>query len=264
MARPPDPGERREDKARRKLSAAGWGHLPRRPPRSRWRCARSTPRLDLRQFARARSPSRRAVRKKLRDGGREFARSVWMRVERVRDVKLFRDGREVFHVRADDDRLAEIGRLQDVVAAALRQRSAHEDRLRPAQRAPPVRRWNRAAELREGTAAAREVRRVNATPARVSFSATMSNRSGLRGARISSSPGCAAERFRERPDHRIVFIHVARRRREAWCWRRSILGQPGLVAEIRDSGAMPAAGGVKSYFRFPPTFTRSGGAPAMT
>ena len=52
-----------------------------------------------------------------------------MRAERLRSMKLFRDGGEVFHVRTNDDGLAEIGRLQDVVAAALRQRSSHEDHV---------------------------------------------------------------------------------------------------------------------------------------
>ena len=42
-------------------------------------------------------------------------------------MEFVRDGREVFHVRTNDDRFAEIRRLQNVVAAALRQRSAHED-----------------------------------------------------------------------------------------------------------------------------------------
>ena len=79
------------------------------------------------------------------------------------------------------------------------------------------------------------------TPARFSFSATMSNRSGLRGARISRSPGTGD--LLERRDHRIVFIDVAWNRREAWCWRRSIFLPAWSRREIqRCSGAMPDGG----------------------
>ena len=44
-------------------------------------------------------------------------------------AKILRDGLEVLHVRAHDDRLAEQRRLEDVVAAAYRQRAAHEDHV---------------------------------------------------------------------------------------------------------------------------------------
>ena len=85
-----------------------------------------TPRLACAR-ARARSPSAEPSARSCVTAVGELG---WFLDERERAgvVKFFGDGREVFHVRADDDGLAEIGRLQNVVAAALRQRSAHEDR----------------------------------------------------------------------------------------------------------------------------------------
>ena len=64
-------------------------------------------------------------------------------------------------------------------------------------------------------------------------------------------------------DHGIVFIDVAGGR-----GRHGAGGDPhllpGLVQNFSDIGRdVPAAGGVKSYFKLPPTFTRSGGAPAI-
>ena len=69
-----------------------------------------------------------AVFKKLRNGACQLGRAP-NEGEGFRTMKLFRDGREVFHVRAHDDRLAEIRRLQNVVTAAHRQRASHEDNI---------------------------------------------------------------------------------------------------------------------------------------
>ena len=84
-----------------------------------------TPRLDC-ASARARCPS---ADPSARSWVTAPASSDWAlnESERSRAVKFFRDGSEVFHVRTNDDRFAEIGRLQDVVAAALCQRAPHED-----------------------------------------------------------------------------------------------------------------------------------------
>ncbi len=60
-------------------------------------------------------------------------------------AKFCRDGREVFQMRPCHDRLATSRRLQNIVAAAPRERASHEDHIGNAETGWPVRRWNRAA-----------------------------------------------------------------------------------------------------------------------
>src|SRR5258708_33761923 len=50
-------------------------------------------------------------------------------MQRVGRRELVRNLGEIFHVRADDDRLREVRRLQNIVAAALGEGSAHEDHI---------------------------------------------------------------------------------------------------------------------------------------
>ena len=106
------------------------------------------------------------------------------------------------------------------------------------------------------------LRRTKETPARASFSAAASKRSGRLGARINSSPArfsaensaITASSSSGSPAA-IGGIVLAAIQTLSGCKR-------SRNAAI--SAATPAAGGVKSYFRFPPTLTRSGGAPAAT
>lgn len=96
-------------------------------------------------------------------------------------------------------------------------------------------------------------RRVHRSPAAASFPATRSNRSGFRGARINRHP---ANRFWASMTKSSSSI----------CSSAEVLAAiqigPSAARNSSICGANPPAGAAKSYFRFPPTATNPGAAPA--
>ena len=183
--------------------------------------------------------------------------------------KFARDFGEVFHVRARDHGLSKESGLQNIVAALIGERASHEDYarsfkesrefadgiqkqhkgqsagavLRPGQTAPPDE-WNLGRFKFLGD---------DIEPLRLAWSEDQQKRTYAsrrvaerpRSLRVSSSTSPAS-------DGGMVLAAT------------QICSGASRSRNSAISGVMPPAGGRKSYFRFPATFTFTAGAPAAT
>ena len=130
LPRAPHPGKRRQRHARGQTFAADSGTpSPSAAQNLHPRCATTTPRFAI-ASSRAFDPIAPAARDRPADPQpRRPAPPRSDPLQCASRLKLGGDRGKIFHVRTHDHRLCEIGGLQNIVAAAIGERSAHEDHV---------------------------------------------------------------------------------------------------------------------------------------
>ncbi len=128
------------------------------------------------------------------DGGRQLVRPRNPGGSHAGRREFIRNRGEIFHVRADDHRFREIGRLENIVASAGGQSASHEDDVgafeQRGQLADGIEQQYSGVCSGAGAAERRLRRATRGMPARwMAFPQRRRNASGLRGARIRSRPG---------------------------------------------------------------------------